>query len=81
MSGLFRAFPDLARAPGAPETVPMGFVSRVWRPVELAHAPVEPDVVRARVADAPWADPAELLASGGYGAGAVRDAGAAGDAA
>jgi cytochrome P450 len=68
VSGLFRAFPDLARAPGAPATVPIGFVSRVWRPVELAHAPVAPDVVRARVADAPWADPAEELAGGGYSA-------------
>jgi hypothetical protein len=49
VAGLFRAFPDLRRADGAPEPVPMGFVSRVWRPVELAHTPADPATVRSRV--------------------------------
>ncbi len=68
VSGLFRAFPDLRRAPDAPEPVPMGFVSRVWRPVALVHAPVAADVVRRRVADAPWVGPGEAF--GAYGAAA-----------
>jgi cytochrome P450 len=56
IGGLFRAFPDLARAEGAPEPVPMGFVSRAWRPVELVHAPVPPDLARERIAAGPvWA--------------------------
>ena len=49
IGGLFRAFPDLAHTPGAPGPIPMGFVSRVWRPVELTHAPVDPAAVRERV--------------------------------
>ena len=35
--GLWRAFPDLARAPGAPMPDPIGFVSRAWRPVPLVR--------------------------------------------
>ena len=56
---LFRAFPDLDRtddAATAAATQPIGFVSRAWRPIHLAHAPVPADVARARVLDGPaWA--------------------------
>lgn len=57
VGGLWRAFPDLARAPGtAAHVVPMGFVSRAWRPVELRHAPLDPASARLRVSDGPaWA--------------------------
>jgi len=47
--GLFRAFPDLRRAPDAPEPQPLGFVSRSWRPLELVHAPVAAGEAAARV--------------------------------
>jgi len=54
--GLWRAFPDLARVPGAPMPEPVGFVSRAWRPVPLVHAPVEGNMVRRRVLEGPaWA--------------------------
>jgi len=46
---LWRAFPDLTRAPGAPIPQPIGFVSRGWRPVALAHAPIAAAVARDRV--------------------------------
>jgi len=76
IGGLFRAFPDLARAPGAPEPVPMGFVSRVWRPLELVHAPITAGFVRSRVESAPGITDdlaADLAAAhgapAGYGAG------------
>jgi cytochrome P450 len=49
--GLWRAFPDLARAPGSLMPVPIGFVSRSWRPLPLVHAPVEAETVRQRVFD------------------------------
>ena len=53
---LWRAFPDLTRAIGAPAAAPMGFVSRAWRPITLDHAPVPPLTVRGRVLDGPaWA--------------------------
>ncbi|MEA2579090.1 MAG: hypothetical protein QOD78_2678, partial [Chloroflexota bacterium] len=56
---LFRAFPDLDRTDDpvvAAATQPIGFVSRAWRPIQLAHAPVSADVARARVLDGPaWA--------------------------
>jgi cytochrome P450 len=57
VGGLWRAFPDVARAPGTVErVVPMGFVSRAWRPVELQHAPLDPASARRRVNDGPaWA--------------------------
>lgn len=53
ITGVFRAFPDLARVgePSAP--VPMGFVSRVWRPVTLRHAPVPVSEATRRVLDGP----------------------------
>ncbi len=57
IAGLFRAFPDLARAPGSPEPAPIGFVSRSWRPLLLAHAPVAPEVLAARLATRPEALP------------------------
>lgn len=63
---LWRAFPDLDRSPGARSPVPIGFVSRAWRPVDLAHAPVEPGVVRQRVLDGQFAT-GELASEGPYG--------------
>jgi cytochrome P450 len=54
--GLWRAFPDLARAPGSPAPDPLGFVSRAWRPLRLVHAPVSGARVRSRVMHGPaWA--------------------------
>jgi cytochrome P450 len=54
--GLWRAFPDLARAGGAPEPQPIGFVSRAWRPIPLVHEPVAHATTAARVLDGPsWA--------------------------
>ncbi|MFN8623117.1 MAG: cytochrome P450 [Chloroflexota bacterium] len=67
VSGLFRAFPDLGRAPGAPEPVPMGFVSRVWRPVELAFTPVDAATVSARVLAGATVDGGADALAGGYG--------------
>jgi hypothetical protein len=57
VGGLWRAFPDLARIPGTiDQVVPMGFVSRAWRPVELQHAPLDQATARLRVSDGPaWA--------------------------
>jgi hypothetical protein len=57
IGGLWRAFPDLARVPGtAGDVVPMGFVSRAWRPLELQHAPLDPASARQRVSVGPaWA--------------------------
>ena len=56
ISGLWRAFPDLARAPRAADPTPVGFVSRAWRPVALSHSPVPAAVARERVlAGPPWA--------------------------
>ena len=46
ITGLWRAFPDLAQVPGSPEPTLVGFVSRAWRPIELAHAPVAADLAR-----------------------------------
>ncbi|MFN0156102.1 MAG: cytochrome P450 [Gaiella sp.] len=54
--GLWRAFPGLARLDDASETVPLGFVSRAWRPITLAHAPVAAAEAARRVLDGPaWA--------------------------
>jgi hypothetical protein len=56
VNGLWRAFPDLDRVAGTAEAVPMGFVSRAWRPVQLQHTPVDPAVARQRIYDGPaWA--------------------------
>ncbi len=56
---LFRAFPELARTDDpatAAATQPIGFVSRAWRPIHLAHVPLTADVAEARVLDgAAWA--------------------------
>lgn len=58
IAGLWRAFPDLARAtaPGTPDPRSMGFVSRAWRPTALAHRPVPADAARERIMHGPaWA--------------------------
>ena len=56
LGGLFRAFPDLALVPGAPPPLSMGFVSRAWRPIDLAHAPVAADLARRGIDSGPaWA--------------------------
>ena len=56
IQALFRAYPDLERAPEAGATQPIGFVSRAWRPVSLRHSPVTPEVAAERIAAAPaWA--------------------------
>jgi cytochrome P450 len=57
IGGLWRAFPDLERIPGtADSAVPLGFVSRAWRPVQLQHEPVSARLVRERIeAGPPWA--------------------------
>jgi cytochrome P450 len=49
VGALWRAFPDLDRAPDAPAANMIGFVSRAWRPIHLEHAPVPPAEARARV--------------------------------
>lgn len=66
--GLFRAFPDLARMPGAPDPVPVGFVSRAWRPLWLTHAPCLPADAAARVLG-PAGEGTAAPAADGYGAG------------
>ena len=57
VNGLWRAFPDLGRVEGtAEQAVPMGFVSRAWRPVHLRHTPIDPAIARQRIFDGPaWA--------------------------
>jgi len=56
LGGMWRAFPDLARATDARPAASMGFVSRSWRPLDLVHAPVAADEARARILDgAAWA--------------------------
>lgn len=56
IGGMWRAFQDLARAPGAREPRSMGFVSRAWRPIDLVHAPVRAAEAHARIMDGPaWA--------------------------
>ena len=67
IGGLFRAFPDLERAPGARDPVPMGFVSRVWRPLELGHAPVAAAIVAERVLSAPSSRPSADQHASAYG--------------
>ncbi len=65
MLGMWRAFPDLARAPGAAPAASVGFVSRVWRPIELVHAPVPTAEARARILDGPdWAGTVPAAAGG-----------------
>ena len=54
--GMWRAFPDLARSSGSSDPALIGFVSRAWRPIPLAHEPVTAAVARARIlAGAAWA--------------------------
>lgn len=67
--GLFRAFPDLHRLPGQPDTPPTGFVSRAWRPNQLAHAPIPRAAAAARVDEAPSfaKRPREGAPAAGYG--------------
>jgi cytochrome P450 len=56
IGGMWRAFPDLARATDARAAASVGFVSRSWRPIDLVHAPVTADATRARILDGPaWA--------------------------
>jgi cytochrome P450 len=69
--GLWRAFPDLARADGADESTAIGFVSRAWRPIQLVHAPVPPSSARERVMAGPaWAG--SLEAGGGQDSSDLR---------
>ncbi len=75
--GMFRAFPDLVRAPGTGDPSPIGFVSRAWRPLTLVHTPATDAEVRERVGTAPpftWSrtEPRASGADGSpaYGAGA-----------
>ena len=72
IQGMFRAFPDLARASDPADTNPVGFVSRAWRPISLMHARVSVEEVRARVTATPPSAGARShqLAPGGYGSGA-----------
>jgi len=66
VGGLWRAFPDMIRIPGDGETIPMGFVSRAWRPVEIAHVPVAEQVARGRIAAGPaWAGSVPVAGRGG----------------
>ena len=56
VQALFRAFPDLSRGAEAGPTQPIGFVSRAYRPVSLAHAPIPATLAVGRIAAAPqWA--------------------------
>ncbi|MDQ3492963.1 MAG: cytochrome P450 [Chloroflexota bacterium] len=50
--GLWRAFPDLRAAAGSPDSTPRGFVSRVWRPIHLVHAPLSSEAASGRVLSA-----------------------------
>ncbi len=50
--GLWRAFPDLGAVQGSPDATPLGFVSRVWRPIHLVHAPQLPEEAARRVLSA-----------------------------
>ena len=71
IGGLFRAFPDLARAPGSAAPDVIGFVSRAWRPLELGHAPTSAAIVRSRMGSMPevagsaYATPPGATLSGG----------------
>jgi cytochrome P450 len=68
--GLWRAFPDLARALEAPEPVPVGFVSRAWRPIPLVHQPIAAGIACSRVLDGPaWSG--SVPSGGGPRAGPV----------
>jgi cytochrome P450 len=49
IGSLWRAFPDLDRAPGAPRPEVIGFVSRAWRPIHLVHTPVRPALALDRI--------------------------------
>jgi len=48
ITGLWRAFPDLDRAPGSAEAASLGFVSRAWRPIHLVHSPRAQAVAQIR---------------------------------
>ncbi len=49
IGALWRVFPDLDRVVDAPAASMVGFVSRAWYPIHLAHALVPSAVARARV--------------------------------
>jgi cytochrome P450 len=58
IGGMWRALPGLEHRGGALAAVPMGFVSRTWRPVELAHRETDPAEARTRVLAGPvWTRP------------------------
>jgi cytochrome P450 len=64
--GLWRAFPDLHPAAGAAPARSIGFVSRAWRPIALAHAPVDAATTCARVLDGPaWSGSVPSAGDGG----------------
>ncbi len=49
IGALWRVFPDLDRARNAPDAGMIGFVSRAWRPIHLAHASVATALARSRI--------------------------------
>ena len=78
IQALFRAYPDLSRRPEVGPTQPIGFVSRAYRPVSLAHAPIAASLAAELIAAAPqWAGsvpgragaPAAKAGDGGAGGG------------
>jgi cytochrome P450 len=76
--GLWRAFPDLEQVPGPPAPAPVGFVSRTWRPLAVAHEPTTPARALARVMDgAGWSGSTTASANGSATGTARTAAGAA----
>ena len=64
--GMFRALPDLAPTGGVMDAIPLGFVTRAWRPIPLTFSPMDGDVARARVNAAPAGALPDSVRHGGY---------------